>query len=61
MVAITGGRLFFIKYLLINYEQKDWKVVSTEFDFIEPDKKKNYRKEKLVISSGRYHNGIHNK
>ena len=33
-----------------NYEQKDWKVISTEFDFIEPDKNKNYRKEKLVIS-----------
>ena len=33
----------------IEYEQKDWKVVSTEFDFIEPDKKKDYRKEKVVI------------
>ncbi|HWR34122.1 MAG TPA: ATP-dependent DNA helicase, partial [Chitinophagaceae bacterium] len=40
----------FYKILVDNYEQKDWKVVSTEFDFIEPDKKKNYRKEKLVIS-----------
>jgi DNA helicase II / ATP-dependent DNA helicase PcrA len=40
----------FYKLLVDNYEQKDWKVVSTEFDFIEPDKKKNYRKEKLVIS-----------
>ena len=28
----------------------DWKVISTEFDFIEPDKKKNYRKVKLVIN-----------
>jgi DNA helicase-2/ATP-dependent DNA helicase PcrA len=26
-------------------------VVSTEFDFIEPDNKKNYRKEKLLIST----------
>ena len=25
-------------------------MVSTEFDFIEPDKKKEYRKEKIVIS-----------
>jgi len=40
----------FYKILVDNYEQKDWKVVSTEFDFIEPDKKKHYRKEKVVIS-----------
>jgi len=40
----------FYKILVDNYEQKSWKVVSTEFDFIEPDKKKNYRKEKLVIT-----------
>ena len=40
----------FYKILVDNYEQKDWKVISTEFDFIEPDKNKNYRKEKLVIS-----------
>ncbi len=40
----------FYKILVDNYEQKDWKVVSAEFDFIEPDKKKNYRKEKLIIS-----------
>ena len=40
----------FYKILVDNYEQKDWKVISTEFDFIEPDKKKNYRKEKMVIS-----------
>ena len=40
----------FYKILVDNYEQKDWKVVSTEFDFIEPDKKKNYRKEKLIIT-----------
>jgi DNA helicase-2/ATP-dependent DNA helicase PcrA len=25
-------------------------VASTEFDFIEPDKKKNYKKEKVLIS-----------
>ncbi len=39
----------FYKILVDNYGQKDWKVISVEFDFIEPDKKKNYRKEKLVI------------
>lgn len=40
----------FYKILVDNYEQKDWKVVSTEFDFIEPDKKKKYRKEKIIIN-----------
>jgi DNA helicase II / ATP-dependent DNA helicase PcrA len=40
----------FYKILVDNYEQKNWKVVSSEFDFIEPDKKKNYRKEKIVIT-----------
>ena len=40
----------FYKILLDNWEQKDWQVISTEFDFVEPDKKKQYRKEKVVIS-----------
>ncbi len=40
----------FYKLLIDNYEQKDWKVISTEFDFVEPDKKKVYRKEKIVIN-----------
>jgi DNA helicase II / ATP-dependent DNA helicase PcrA len=40
----------FYKILVDNYQAKDWKVISTEFDFIEPDKKKNYRKEKVVIT-----------
>jgi len=40
----------FYKILVNNLENKDWKVVSTEFDFIEPDNKKVYRKEKVVIS-----------
>lgn len=40
----------FYKILVDNFGQKDWKAVSTEFDFIEPDKKKNYRRERLVIS-----------
>jgi len=40
----------FYKILVDNYEQKDWKVISTEFDFVEPDKKKEYRKEKIIIT-----------
>lgn len=40
----------FYKILVDHYEQKDWKVTSTEFDFIEPDKKKEYHKEKIVIT-----------
>ena len=40
----------FYKLLIDNYEQKDWKVISTEFDFVEPDKKGIYRKEKIIIT-----------
>ncbi len=40
----------FYKILIDNYQQKDWQVISTEFDFVEPDKKKDYRKEKIVIT-----------
>ena len=40
----------FYKILLDNYN-RDWIAVSSEFDFIEPDKKKNYRKEKVYIST----------
>jgi DNA helicase-2/ATP-dependent DNA helicase PcrA len=40
----------FYKILVDNYEQKDWRVVSSEFDFIEPDKKKTYKKIKLEIT-----------
>ena len=40
----------FYKILVDNYEQKNWTVTSTEFDFIEPDKKKQYRKEKIIIT-----------
>lgn len=40
----------FYKILVDNYAAKNWNVTGTEFDFIEPDKKKNYRKEKIVIS-----------
>jgi DNA helicase-2/ATP-dependent DNA helicase PcrA len=41
----------FYKILVDNYERKEWKVTSTEFDFIEPDKKKNYQKIKVVITA----------
>ena len=40
----------FYKILIDNYEQKSWNVVSTEFDFVEPNKKKEYRKEKIVLT-----------
>lgn len=40
----------FYKLLVDHYESRDWKVASTEFDFIEPDKKKNYRREKVMIT-----------
>jgi DNA helicase-2/ATP-dependent DNA helicase PcrA len=40
----------FYKILVDNYEQKGWKVMSTEFDFVEPDKKKVYKKEKISIT-----------
>lgn len=40
----------FYKILVDGYEQKQWKVASSEFDFVEPDKKKMYRKEKILIS-----------
>ncbi len=34
-----------------NTTNSNWNAVSAEFDFIEPDEKKVYRKEKLVISA----------
>ena len=37
--------------ILLDLYPKDWNVTSVEFDFVEPDKKKNYRKEKISISS----------
>ncbi|WP_341841969.1 ATP-dependent DNA helicase [Chitinophaga caseinilytica] len=39
----------FYKILLDNYKQKNWHVVSTEFDFVEPNKQKEYFKEKIDI------------
>lgn len=40
----------FYKILMDNYRQKNWQVVSTEFDFIEPDKQKQYHREKVFIT-----------
>jgi DNA helicase II / ATP-dependent DNA helicase PcrA len=40
----------FYKILVDSYEQKEWRVASTEFDFVEPDKKKEYRKAKIMIT-----------
>lgn len=40
----------FYKILVDNYPSKSWQAVSAEFDFIEPDKKKGYLKEKRVIT-----------
>jgi DNA helicase II / ATP-dependent DNA helicase PcrA len=40
----------FYKILVDHYEQKEWKAISAEFDFIEPDKSKTYRKEKILIT-----------
>jgi DNA helicase-2/ATP-dependent DNA helicase PcrA len=41
----------FYKILVDNKPGKDWVVQSTEFDFIEPDSKKRYLKEKVNISA----------
>lgn len=40
----------FYKLLVDHYGQKDWKVATTVFDFIEPDDKKEYRHEKVIIT-----------
>lgn len=40
----------FYKILVDNYPAKNWTVISTEFDFIEPDKKKEYHRSKIVIT-----------
>ncbi|AWO01639.1 DNA helicase UvrD [Chitinophaga alhagiae] len=39
----------FYKILLDNYKQKNWQVVSTEFDFVEPNRQKQYFREKINI------------
>lgn len=40
----------FYKILLDHYEVRGWQVISSEFDFIEPDNKKLYKKARVVIS-----------
>jgi DNA helicase II / ATP-dependent DNA helicase PcrA len=40
----------FYKILVDNFGKKDWKVISSEFDFVEPDSKKRYQKRKLYIT-----------
>jgi DNA helicase-2/ATP-dependent DNA helicase PcrA len=37
--------------LLVDRGQRDWQVLSTEFDFIEPNNKKAYVKQKLYITA----------
>jgi Superfamily I DNA and RNA helicases len=50
----TGGdywrQAVFYKIMLDLYP-KEWNVGNVEFDFIEPDKRKQYKKEKISISS----------
>ena len=41
----------FYKILVDNYKSKDWKVSATEFDFVEPNKKKEYKKERINIGA----------
>jgi DNA helicase-2/ATP-dependent DNA helicase PcrA len=37
--------------IMMDLWTKDWNVTGVEFDFVEPDKKKQYRKERVSISS----------
>ena len=39
----------FYKILIDNIDDKDWKVVSAEFDFVEPHKSKGFQKRKIFI------------
>ncbi len=41
----------FYKILVDHYKSKAWKVTSTEFDFIEPDKNRQYQKVKIPINA----------
>ncbi len=40
----------FYKILVDHYKSKAWKVTATEFDFIEPDKNRQYRKVTIPIN-----------
>jgi DNA helicase-2/ATP-dependent DNA helicase PcrA len=37
--------------IMLDLAPNDWIIQSVEFDFVEPDKKKQYKKEKIDISS----------
>ncbi|HEV7622229.1 MAG TPA: ATP-dependent helicase, partial [Flavisolibacter sp.] len=37
--------------IMMDLSPKDWNITGVEFDFVEPDKKKQYRKEKISIST----------
>lgn len=41
----------FYKILVDHYKSKAWKVTGVEFDFIEPDKSRQYRKVKIEINA----------
>ncbi|MER3470345.1 MAG: DNA helicase UvrD [Chitinophagaceae bacterium] len=36
--------------IMLDLSSKDWKVSSVEFDFVEPDKKKVYHKQKVTVT-----------
>jgi DNA helicase-2/ATP-dependent DNA helicase PcrA len=36
--------------ILVDQSERRWEAMSTEFDFAEPDKKKKYRKEKIIVT-----------
>jgi DNA helicase-2/ATP-dependent DNA helicase PcrA len=40
----------FYKIMLDNYANKEWNIAGIEFDFIEPTKKKEYVREKVIIN-----------
>ncbi len=40
----------FYKMLIDQLEGKEWKVASSEFDFVEPDKNKGFQKRKITIN-----------
>ncbi|MEK7091454.1 MAG: PD-(D/E)XK nuclease family protein, partial [Patescibacteria group bacterium] len=43
-------QIVFYKLLLDNYDQRKYKMVSAEIDFVEPDPKGNYHKEAFAVS-----------
>lgn len=51
---VNGGdywrQAVFYKIMLDNYTAREWNVTGVEFDFIEPTKKKEYIKEKVVVT-----------